>query len=50
SEQAARMIAMKTATDNSSCLIKELKLVYNKARQDNITQELAEIISGTIPI
>ncbi|MGP1957506.1 MAG: ATP synthase F1 subunit gamma, partial [Arsenophonus sp. ER-QC15-MAG3] len=37
SEQAARMIAMKTATDNSSCLIKELKLVYNKARQDNIT-------------
>ncbi|CAL4317594.1 ATP synthase gamma chain [Buchnera aphidicola (Eriosoma grossulariae)] len=46
SEQAARMIAMKTATDNSSNVIKELKLIYNKARQSSITQELIEIISG----
>lgn len=46
SEQAARMIAMKTATDNSSDRIQELKVTYNKVRQANITQELTEIISG----
>ncbi|QCI16282.1 F0F1 ATP synthase subunit gamma [Buchnera aphidicola (Aphis craccivora)] len=46
SEQAARMVAMKTATDNSSNRIKELRLVYNKVRQANITQELNEIIAG----
>ncbi|MFB6421726.1 MAG: F0F1 ATP synthase subunit gamma [Candidatus Malihini olakiniferum] len=46
SEQAARMIAMKAATDNGSNLIKELQLVYNKARQATITQELIEIVSG----
>lgn len=40
SEQAARMVAMKAATDNGGSLIKELQLVYNKARQANITQEL----------
>jgi F-type H+-transporting ATPase subunit gamma len=46
SEQAARMVAMKAATDNGGSLIKELQLVYNKARQASITQELTEIVSG----
>ncbi|MEX0950979.1 MAG: F0F1 ATP synthase subunit gamma [Gammaproteobacteria bacterium] len=45
-EQAARMVAMKSATDNAGKLIDELQLVYNKARQAAITQELAEIVSG----
>lgn len=46
SEQSARMMAMKTATDNAENLIQELKLNYNKIRQANITKELIEIISG----
>ncbi|MGF1683422.1 F0F1 ATP synthase subunit gamma [Photobacterium minamisatsumaniensis] len=46
SEQAARMVAMKAATDNAGDLIDELQLVYNKARQAAITQELSEIVSG----
>ncbi|NLS43948.1 F0F1 ATP synthase subunit gamma [BEV proteobacterium] len=46
SEQAARMVAMKAAKDNGGSLIKELQLVYNKARQASITQELTEIVSG----
>ena len=46
SEQAARMVAMQAATDNGENLIKELKLIYNKARQERITQELIEIVSG----
>ncbi|BGI50814.1 MAG: F0F1 ATP synthase subunit gamma [Arsenophonus endosymbiont of Ceratovacuna japonica] len=46
SEQAARIIAMKSASDNSGNLIKELQLIYNKTRQANITQELVEIVSG----
>ncbi|WP_343152763.1 F0F1 ATP synthase subunit gamma [Buchnera aphidicola] len=46
SEQAARMLAMKTATENSDDYIKELQLLYNKVRQSSITQELTEIISG----
>ena len=45
-EQAARMIAMKSATDNAGDLIDDLQLVYNKARQASITQELSEIVSG----
>lgn len=45
-EQAARMVAMKSATDNAGDLIKELALLYNKARQAAITQELSEIVSG----
>ena len=45
-EQAAKMIAMKNATDNAGDLIKEFQLAYNKARQAAITQELAEIVSG----
>lgn len=46
-EQAARMIAMKNATDNASDLIEDLNLTYNKARQASITQEIAEIAAGT---
>ena len=49
-EQAARMIAMKSATDNAGELIDELQLVYNKARQAAITQELAEIVGGAAAI
>ncbi|WP_018691246.1 F0F1 ATP synthase subunit gamma [Algicola sagamiensis] len=45
-EQAARMVAMKAATDNAGNLIDELQLVFNKARQAAITQELSEIVSG----
>jgi F-type H+-transporting ATPase subunit gamma len=45
-EQAAKMIAMKNATDNAGELIKEFQLIYNKARQAAITQELAEIVGG----
>jgi F-type H+-transporting ATPase subunit gamma len=46
SEQAARMVAMKAATDNAGDLIEDLQLVYNKARQAAITQELSEIVAG----
>ncbi|RUO76436.1 F0F1 ATP synthase subunit gamma [Pseudidiomarina taiwanensis] len=46
SEQAARMVAMKAATDNAEDLIDQLQLVYNKARQAAITQEISEIVSG----
>ena len=45
-EQAARMVAMKAASDNAGKLIDELQLVYNKARQAAITQELSEIVAG----
>ncbi|CAD83535.1 ATP synthase gamma subunit [Candidatus Blochmanniella floridana] len=47
SEQSARMIAMKTASDNGETIIKDLRVFYNKLRQSKITQELAEIISGS---
>jgi F-type H+-transporting ATPase subunit gamma len=49
-EQAARMIAMKSATDNAGELIKELQLAYNKARQAAITQEIAEIVGGAAAV
>ena len=49
-EQAARMVAMKSATDNAGNLIDELKLVYNKARQAAITQELSEIVGGAAAV
>lgn len=45
-EQAARMIAMKNATDNAGELISDLQLIYNKARQAAITQEISEIVGG----
>jgi F-type H+-transporting ATPase subunit gamma len=50
SEHAARMIAMKSATDNAGELIDELNLVYNKARQAAITQEISEIVSGAAAV
>jgi F-type H+-transporting ATPase subunit gamma len=49
-EQAARMVAMKAATDNAGELISDLQLVYNKARQAAITQELSEIVGGAAAI
>lgn len=49
-EQAARMVAMKNATDNAGELIDELELLYNKARQAAITQELSEIVSGAAAV
>ena len=45
-EMSARMIAMKSATDNASDIIKELQTIYNKARQGAITQEISEIVAG----
>ena len=49
-EMAARMIAMKSASDNAGTLIDELQLVYNKARQAAITQEIAEIVGGAAAV
>jgi len=49
-EQAARMVAMKSASDNAGKLIKELQLIYNKARQAAITQELSEIVGGAAAV
>jgi len=50
SEQSARMVAMKAATDNAGNLINELKLIYNKTRQAAITKELSEIVSGAAAV
>jgi F-type H+-transporting ATPase subunit gamma len=50
SEQSARMVAMKAATDNAGTLIGELKLIYNKTRQAAITKELSEIVGGAAAI
>lgn len=49
-EQAARMVAMKSASDNAGKLIDELKLVYNKTRQAAITQEISEIVAGAAAV
>jgi F-type H+-transporting ATPase subunit gamma len=49
-EMAARMIAMKAASDNAGNLIDDLQLVYNKARQAAITQEISEIVSGAAAV
>jgi len=49
-EQAARMVAMKAATDNADDLINELQLIYNKARQAAITQEISEIVGGAAAV
>ncbi len=48
SEQSARMVAMKNATDNAENLIQDLTLEYNKLRQGNITKELLEIVGGQL--
>jgi F-type H+-transporting ATPase subunit gamma len=50
SEQAARMVAMKSASDNAGNLIAELQLIYNKARQAAITQEISEIVAGAAAV
>ena len=49
-EQAARMVAMKSASDNAGNLINELQLIYNKARQAAITQEISEIVAGAAAV
>jgi F-type H+-transporting ATPase subunit gamma len=50
SEHAARMVAMKSASDNASKLIETLQLIYNKARQAAITQEISEIVGGAAAV
>ena len=50
SEQSARMVAMKAASDNASSVIDDLTLVYNKTRQAAITKELSEIVSGAAAV
>jgi F-type H+-transporting ATPase subunit gamma len=50
SEMAARMVAMKSASDNAGTLIDELQLIYNKARQAAITKELSEIVGGAAAV
>jgi F-type H+-transporting ATPase subunit gamma len=50
SEQSARMVAMKSASDNAKNVIGELKLVYNKARQAAITKEISEIVGGAAAV
>ncbi len=50
SEQSARMVAMKSATDNAGSVIDELKLMYNKSRQAAITKELSEIVAGAAAV
>jgi F-type H+-transporting ATPase subunit gamma len=49
-EQSARMVAMKAASDNAGALIDDLRLVYNKARQAAITQEISEIVGGAAAV
>ena len=49
-EMAARMVAMKSASDNAGKLIDELQLIYNKARQAAITKELSEIVGGAAAV
>ena len=50
SEQSARMVAMKSASDNAKKVIEELQLTYNKARQAAITKELSEIVAGAAAV
>ena len=50
SEQSARMVAMKSASDNAGNVIDELTLIYNKARQAAITKELSEIVGGAAAV
>jgi F-type H+-transporting ATPase subunit gamma len=50
SEQSARMVAMKAASDNAGNVIEELKLIYNKTRQAAITKELSEIVAGAAAV
>jgi len=50
SEQSARMVAMKSASDNAATLIDELTLIYNKNRQAGITREISEIVGGAAAV
>ena len=50
SEQSARMVAMKAASDNAATVIDELTLIYNKTRQAGITKELSEIVAGAAAV
>jgi F-type H+-transporting ATPase subunit gamma len=50
SEQSARMVAMKAASDNAGNVINELTLIYNKSRQAAITKELSEIVGGAAAV
>ena len=50
SEQSARMVAMKAASDNAGTIIDELQLIHNKSRQASITKELAEIVGGAAAV
>jgi F-type H+-transporting ATPase subunit gamma len=50
SEQSARMVAMKAASDNAGKIIQELQLIYNKTRQAGITKELSEIVGGAAAV
>ncbi len=50
SEQSARMVAMKAATDNAGTIIDELQLIYNKTRQAAITKEISEIVAGAAAV
>jgi F-type H+-transporting ATPase subunit gamma len=50
SEQSARMVAMKAASDNADKIIQELQLIYNKSRQAAITKELSEIVGGAAAV
>jgi len=50
SEQSARMVAMKAASDNAGKIISELQLIYNKTRQAAITKELSEIVGGAAAV
>ena len=50
SEQSARMVAMRAASDNAGTIIDELQLIYNKTRQAAITKELAEIVGGAAAV
>jgi F-type H+-transporting ATPase subunit gamma len=50
SEQSARMVAMKAASDNAQSIIEELQLIYNKSRQASITKELSEIVGGAAAV
>jgi F-type H+-transporting ATPase subunit gamma len=50
SEQSARMVAMKAASDNAKSVISDLQLLYNKSRQAAITKELSEIVGGAAAV
>jgi F-type H+-transporting ATPase subunit gamma len=50
SEQSARMVAMKAASDNAGKIIQELQLIYNKTRQAAITKEISEIVAGAAAV